>query len=169
MNLHVIRIWKHEANHMSCFGEKTFFDCGQKFYIINRDIWIELKIKNQYEGIDLNSKTLCNVVNKLVNFTEHNDGFLCAITKVEFGKAKGFILPMLFYIINNEYVRVRIEYIKCSNCGWEGNIANPTLPDLYEFIPNRFNQMEKGYNIPTVNCPNCENLLERYAIWVDKQ
>lgn len=152
---------------MYWLAENMFFDCEQKFYKINRIEWVEIQKKNEFDGVKLNSKWLIDKVNKMIEFTERNKDFFCAITKVTIKNVKDCILPMLFYKMERGCIRVRIEHVKCLNCGWQGNIANPTLPDLYDLVPDKFNTMEKGYQISTMNCPKCNKKLERHAIWIE--
>lgn len=152
---------------MHSLEENIFYDCEQKFYKINRMKWIELQKKDNFLGIELNSKWFIDKVDKMIGFSERNKDFFCAVTKASIKNVKDFLLPMLFYEMDKEYIRVRIEHVKCAKCGWKGNIANPTLPDLYELVPARLNMMERECKIPTQNCPNCKNKLERYAIWVE--
>lgn len=124
---------------MNFLDESIFYDCEQKFYKINRMEWGELQRKNNFLGIELDRKWLIDNVNKMITFSERNKGFFCAITKGTIKNVRDFVLPMLFYEMDRERIRVRIEHVKCINCGWKGNIANPTLPDLYELVPDRFN------------------------------
>lgn len=148
------------------FKLDSFNNCKQVFYVINKERFNYLKQLSHFEEVTIN-KTLIDKLNMLLQFVNSHEGFCCAITKAQLGKKRYFWFPMLFYKKFNRWIRVRIETVKCSACGWQGNIANPTLPDLYETLDNKYKLMKAGEQIETIPCPICNCLLERHAIWVE--
>lgn len=150
---------------MNNIQEGSFYDCDQKFYIINEDKWNELLKAKQLDGIGIDNKTFVTYMDKLMKFCGKHKEFCCAITKVYFDKKKGIWHPFLFYHIGSKRIRVRIENAKCIKCNWEGIIANPTLPDLYETVSDRFSKMKASYGNPSVGCPCCGEKLPRFAVW----
>lgn len=144
----------------------SFYNCGQKFYIISHDICYDLK-EIRSLGKKYFTKILINEINKLLEFSEKNTGFCCAVTKIKMGKERESLLPVLFYKTVSGWVRVRIETTKCTICDWHGRIANPTLPDLYETLDNRFELMKEVSQMESILCPKCNNSLERHAIWIE--
>jgi hypothetical protein len=66
---------------------------------------------------------------------------------------------------NQKLQRVQIENVQCKVCDWKGEIANPTIPELYYGCPDRWGALEEASKIPTVQCPSCNSKLPRYSIW----
>lgn len=151
---------------MCDFENSSFYNCGQKFYVIRHDIYYDLK-KTQSWREKYYTKVLDNEINKLLEFSEKYTGFCCAVTKVKGGEEREFLLPVLFYKTESGWVRVRVETTKCTICDWHGSIANPTLPDLYETLDNRFELMRAASQMESILCPKCNNSLERHAIWIE--
>lgn len=154
------------GENMYNFKNNIFINCDQTFYLINKDGFECLKKLHQLDEVYIN-ETLINKIDILLQFVSNHKGFCCGITKAKIGKEKYFFLPMLFYKKCSEWIRVRIETTKCSACSWQGNIANPTLPDLYEVLDNKFELMKNAMQIETVPCPKCNKMLKRHAIWVE--
>lgn len=148
------------------FENNSFYNCGQKFFIISKDICNDLKEMRLSDKNNF-TKTLVVEIGKLLEFSEKHEGFCCAVTKIKRGKERFFLFPVLFYKTVSGWVRVRIETTKCSRCDWHGRIANPTLPDLYETLDNRFELMKAASQMGAVLCPKCNNPLERHAIWIE--
>lgn len=153
------------GENMYSFEKNSFIDCKQKFYVVNREGLNQLKNLEQFDGGYINNILIDNL-NKLLQFTANHEGFCSAITKARVGKTKFFWFPMLFYKKSDKWIRVRIETTICSVCGWKGDIANPTLPDLYETSYNKFELIKAASQIETTPCPKCKNVLKRHAIWV---
>jgi hypothetical protein len=143
-----------------------FINCKQRFIIIDKDKWKYLKEGGEYEGVKFEHKSLLDSITKMVQFSEENNGFSCAITKSMIGTRKSFWFPVLFYESDIGWIRVRLELIKCLNCGWKGNGANPSLSDLYDAVENKFEEMKIVQQLKCLNCPKCNSKLKRDAIWL---
>jgi hypothetical protein len=152
---------------MNFSNHEIFFNCGQTFYIINENRLRLILETKEYKGIRISSGLTTQLIGKRVEFAERNSGFRCAITKQQIGIIKEVWIPFLFYEVNEGWQRVAIERTECTKCGWEGNIANPTLPDLYLTLPERFELMSESTDLERVGCPNCNGKLKRFAIWVE--
>ena len=144
----------------------SFFNCNQKFYIIDKTTLDELHEADWFEGVPINN-LLINEIDKLFCFVRKHPNFCCAITKIQTKSKKSFWLPLLFYKSLSGWVRVRIEYTVCPYCGWKGQIANPTLPDLYETLENKFDLLQTASQIKSLPCPRCNKNLCRHSIWVE--
>lgn len=154
------------GENMHSFEENSFYNFGQKFYIINQETFANLKQLREFDKVYIDN-ILIERINILLEFTNNHEEFCCAITKARMGRKRYFWFPMLFYKKCFSWIRVRIETTKCLVCGWQGSIANPTLPDLYETLDNKFELMKVATQIETIPCPNCNSLLRRHAIWVE--
>lgn len=146
--------------------EDFFINCKQRFIIIDKEKWKCLKERGEYEGVKFEHKSLLDSITKMVEFAEENIGFCCAITKSMIGTMKSFWFPVLFYESDIGWIRVRIELIECLNCRWKGNVANPSLPDLYDTVENKFEEMKVVQQLNFLKCPECNSKLKRDAIWL---
>lgn len=155
---------EHKGENMLKCKYTTFSNCGQLFILITRVQFIELKECKQLDGVAL-PNSLIDWLESMLTFTEHHSGFSCGITKLRIGKLRSFWNPILFFWSQNELVRVGIENVKCC-CGWEGIIANPTLPYLFDAIPNRYEEMNKAVQYGKCICPLCNKQIDRNAIWI---
>ena len=142
----------------------TFSNCGQLFFLITRAQLIELKECKQLDGVSL-PNSLIDWLDCLLTFTEHHSGFSCGITKLKIGKVSSFWNPILFFRTQNAWVRVGLENVKCC-CGWEGIIANPSLPYLFEAVTERFEEMNKAAQSGKCICPICSRQVDRNSIWI---
>ena len=153
---------------MSIKEDNIFYDCGEKFHVITKEIWEDVKTTKILNGIGFGGESIINIMKGMIEFSEQYEGFYVAVTKITMGKVKCYWMPILFFQTNSSLVRVRIERTKCGTCGWHGEIANPMLSDLYISVPNYFEEMRKKEQIEKINCPKCNSKLERYAIWVNQ-
>ena len=64
--------------------------------------------------------------------------------------------------------RVILQYANCLKCDWNGIIANPTEPDLFLTLENRFDILKRMNQLPFCKCPKCGNEISSKAIWVEK-
>lgn len=154
------------GDFMDDFEFQTFINCGQRFYVIDALKWERLKNDGSFKEVSFGSANLINIISNMVQFAENHSGFYCAITKSRIGNIKYFWLPLLFLETEIGPIRVRIETTTCQECGWQGIIANPTLPDLYDTVNDKFNEMNKTVQLRTKRCPVCNAKLGRHAIWI---
>lgn len=113
--------------------------------------------------LNIIEEVLIDIIN-MVDKSE--DGFSCAITKSMIGTRKSFWFPVLFYESDIGWIRVRMELIKCLNCGWKGNGENPSLADLYDAVENKFEEMKIVQQLNFLKCPKCNSELKRDTIWL---
>lgn len=141
-----------------------FWNCGEKFYILTKEKWSILRKTEYWTGYP----TLSQLVDKDIEFVEKNNDFICAMTKYSMKKRDAWV-PYLFYIMEGGSLqRIQLEMTECTNCSWRGTIANPTLPDLYIAIKDRFEIMRKCVQLKQATCPICNGKLKRDAIWTEK-
>ena len=144
-----------------------FWDHGQKFYVLNRDKWEALKKTKKWIEMGAAYPTLIQRIDYKIEFAEKNVKFLCAMTKQPMKKAGDMWIAFLFFIMDEGLQRIQLEITECTNCNWRGTIANPTLPDLYIMLEDRFELMRKCSQLKQVTCPICNRKLKRDAIWVE--
>ncbi|MDL2301635.1 hypothetical protein LJC58_04680, partial [Lachnospiraceae bacterium OttesenSCG-928-D06] len=147
---------------------EVFYNCEQKFYIISGKTEY-IYISNRHDVvIDISDNRRIEFIDKRRAFADRHPNFICALLKQKIGKSNEICIPFIFYKLEEGWQRVGIEKTECTMCEWNGNIANPTLPDLYLMIPDRFELMRKSLELNQVTCPKCNNKLKRFAIWVDQ-
>lgn len=130
---------------------------NEKFYIL-KDTFIEdKKIKSDV--------FLFETLKQMFQFAESREDFCVSIHKWK-GDNDIWIPCMLSYV-NGTWKRVHIEKIRCEHCGWYGNIANPTLPELYFSLYDSTKALKEAWNLPEKKCPVCKRKLNRYAIWTE--
>lgn len=138
---------------------------GDDVYILNR---------RMYKGIDKlrqrveKEKEDCmfSMLNEDVEFMCNNFGFALAFRPVKWKNSKKWI-PCLIYRYKDEWRRVVIQYANCLKCDWNGSIANPTDPDLYITLENRFDIMKKMNQLSFCKCPKCGSEISGKAIWTE--
>ena len=55
------------------------------------------------------------------------------------------------YVMEGGLQRIQLETTEYTNCNWQGTIANPTQPDLYIALKDRFEIM-RNYDLCKVIC-----------------
>lgn len=155
------------GDFMKVENNEFFWDHGQKFYVLKKDNWEALKKTEKWINMSAVYPELIQRIDYKIKFTERNENFICAITKQPMKKGKEIWIAFLFFIMDDGLQRIQLETTECTNCGWRGTIANPTLPDLYLMLEDRFELMRKSAQLKKVTCPICNGRLKRDAIWVE--
>ena len=73
-----------------------------------------------------------------------------------------------FYQKEARYQRIHLERVTCSNCNTHILIGNPLVIDCYFGVPSPFDMhaaREKAYDLERKNCPICNSILPRHAVW----
>lgn len=148
-------------------NNETFWDYGQEFYILKKDKWEVLKKTEEWVKLEIAYPMLIQRINHQIEFTEKNSDFICAITKQPLGRKRDMWVAFLFLKMDEGWQRIVLETTGCTNCNWQGIIANPTQPDLYLSLSKRFEIMNKSTQLKQVTCPICNGKLKRFAIWVE--
>jgi hypothetical protein len=55
------------------------------------------------------------------------------------------------YNISDKWQRVQIENVTCEFCGWKGEIANPTVPSLYDTVKDRQGALNSAWTLDEAN------------------
>lgn len=152
---------------MDLEDSEFFWDNGQKFYVLKRNKWEALKKTEEWIEKNASHPMLIQRIDNKIEFTEKNEGFICAVTKQPMKKMRDIWITFLFFIMDEGLQRIQLETTECTNCNWRGTIANPTLPDLYIMLEDRFELMRKCAQLKQVTCPICNGKLKRDAIWVE--
>lgn len=140
---------------------------GDDVYILKKEMHEGIeKIKKQLSIKEKNC--LITKISKDVEFICCHLDFAMVFRPVQWGKSKRWI-PCLVYKYKGEWRRVVLQYASCLKCDWNGSIANPTDPDLYITMKNRFDILKKVNNLPFLKCPKCGNNITSKAIWVDNK
>ena len=148
------------------FLPQSFVDCGETFYII--DDAAHLADLPHSARKDMTGNLVKESLRKKIVFCQEHEGFFCAVREFIMGGDRFFWCPTLFYRPDREpAVRVSIENARCTACGRQVLAANPTLPHLYEFLPNMYDLAEEKERLPAVGCPCCGGKLSRHAIWAE--
>lgn len=136
-------------------------------YIMDLNQVAKLTSMDEIDGVTLGGPDIVNSLMKMKEFIENHNEFVLAMYKGNFGQTRFRWLFCPLYQIDNMWTKVQIEYIVCDNCGWEGKIANPTMPSLYFTLKNRKEALDKAWNLPRMKCPNCGMDFNQYCIWVE--
>ncbi len=139
---------------------------GDDVYVLGRDM---------KEGIEnLRKKTILekdncmfSMLSKDLEFICSHVGFSIAFRPVGKNDNKQWI-PCMLYKYEGEWRRVLFQYAHCLKCDWCGNIANPTDPDLYITMNNRFEILKKMNQLSFCQCPKCGGQLSSKAIWIEQ-
>ncbi|MEJ8307399.1 hypothetical protein [Saccharibacillus sacchari] len=147
MNLNDKLISKHEF-------------CGQALYILSPDYFQYLIEDPTIEGQQISAFDL---VVPMMDFVKKHQNFSLACYSL------GTSLWMFCLLLKKEgkLYKVQLENAECEVCKWTGQIANPTIPELYFGCRNRWDAMEEAYKAPFVPCPKCHSVLSRPTIWID--
>lgn len=138
---------------------------GEDVYILENGRFRELeKLRNRIKTEKENH--LFAMLSKDIEFICSHSGFAIAFRPVKWGDAIKWI-PCLVYKYKDEWRRVILQYANCLKCDWNGSIANPTEPDLYITLENRFDILKKMNQLPFCKCPKCGNEISSKAIWTE--
>lgn len=143
----------------------------EQVYILTKEMLDETNVTNILNQIQIlnmsNNNYIYFMLQKDIEFIMEQDNF--AIIFRPFYRITGKEwLPCLAYLYNGAWVRVIINYAKCSKCDWEGSVANPTDTDLYVTMKNRFSILNKIYELPFLKCPLCDSDISAKAIWINR-
>lgn len=138
---------------------------GEDCYILDEKIYNNVNLLKKLDGV-VDSEIFIKYVAHDVSFVKEHKGFCIALYKIRSKISNWF--PCILYFYEGAWRRIQLEFTECEFCGWKGQIANPTIPDLYIAIPERVEALNRALNLPVVSCPKCENKLNRHAIWVEK-
>lgn len=134
-------------------------------YILHREMYNGLdKLKQRIKKEKEDHMFL--MLSKDIEFMYNNYGFSLAFRPVKWKNSKKWI-PCLIYRYKDEWRRVEIQYANCLKCDWNGSIANPTDPDLYITMENRFDIMKKMNQLSFCKCPECGSEISSKAIWTE--
>lgn len=140
---------------------------GQELYIVDMGKF-DLIIKNPtIDGISIDGDTVINWLVGTMKFIKKYDEFSLGIYKrsTQMGFSWFFVV---LYDFKTNLQRVHIERLTCKTCGWFGDTANPTDPSLYFGVSNRFEALNRAWEIPVVPCPKCGGKLPRNPIWTEQ-
>ncbi|MCX2795087.1 hypothetical protein [Microbulbifer thermotolerans] len=73
---------------------------------------------------------------------------------------------VLFNSEEKGHHRVNLQNEVCSNCGWQGVIGNPLQFEIYAGSEDREKAFERAKQLNPVNCPNCSEPFQVFAVWV---
>lgn len=60
-----------------------------------------------------------------------------------------------------------MEHAYCLQCDWRGDVANPTLPSLYEWTPYRWQIVDRlKKELSFCKCPKSGGEISRKAVWI---
>lgn len=138
---------------------------GDDVYILEKGMSKGLeKLKKQIELEKENY--LFIMMNNDIEFICNHSDFAIAFRPVKWINSVKWI-PCLIYKYKGEWRRVIIQYANCLTCDWRGNIANPTDPDLYITLENRFEILKKMNKLSFYKCPKCGSEISSKAIWLE--
>jgi len=147
--------------------ENKFILNDELVYIVKEEIIkSEIELTEVDELSDMGRLTGL-ALEKQRKFASTRDGFKIAFHQVRIGET----LKWMFYLLyeyQEKYYRVQIENSKCNNCENIFSIANPTLPNLFDFVKNERGILEEVKKLPGVNCPYCNHQVDRNAIWSER-
>ena len=139
---------------------------GEDVYIIENGMLSELeKLRNRIEAEK--ESYVFESLGKDIEFICSHSGFSIAFRPIKWSPDAKRWLPCLLYKYKGEWRRVVIQYVHCLKCDWNGSIACPTEPELYETMENKFDILEKMWQLPFCKCPKCGNEISSQAIWIE--
>ena len=139
---------------------------GEDVYILTRGMEesIEkLRVKTKIEKED----AMFSMLDRDLEFIDNHAGFAIAFRPVKWKNVKKWI-PCMLYKYGGEWRRVVLQYADCSACGWHGNRASPTEPDLYITLENRFEILKRMGQLSFRSCPVCGSRISTKAIWIEE-
>ena len=76
------------------------------------------------------------------------------------------VMPIVLVRLDGHRQRVHITSVKCTVCGRDGIVADPTEPDIYTGVADKYSAIDRARELPTLPCPKCGAILSRPAIWM---
>ena len=140
---------------------------GESLYIFDVEKWNLIKSNPVIDEVLVGGEELIKLVSGMVEFTKQHDEFSLACYRYKIGFEKWFWIFIELLKTDIGWQRIHIERISCESCGWEGDIANPTLPSLYDTVDNKEGALNSAWAHPVKNCPICGKKLQRFAIWTE--
>ncbi len=138
---------------------------GEDLYILEKEMHEGLERLRQRINLEKESYVFAMLNNDVEFICNHVD-FAIAFRPVKWGKDRKWI-PCLIYKYQGEWRRVLHQYANCLKCDWTGNVVNPTDPDLYITMGNRFEILNKMAQLPFLKCPKCGSEISTRAIWIE--
>lgn len=139
----------------------------EKLFLIDMKSWHILESEKEIDGVSLGGENILKSLFGMADFVRRHEGFSLAFYRYSIGPTRWRWLFCLLYRVNDEWQRVQIESTTCESCGWEWEIANPTVPNLYDTVKDRQAALNSAWNLHEVMCPVCGKKLMRNAIWVE--
>jgi hypothetical protein len=140
----------------------------EKLYLIDMELWNILESDNEIDGILIGGENILKALYRMADFVMRHEGFSLAFYRYSIGSTRYIWLFCIVYNINDKWQKVQIENVTCEFCGWKGEIANPTVPSLYDTVKDMQGALNSAWNLHEVNCPTCGKKLTRKAIWVEE-
>ena len=140
---------------------------GEDVFILDKEMHEGLKKLAEQININEENPVAMMLKNDVKFICTHAD-FAIAFRPVKWGESKRWI-PCLVYKYKGEWRRVVLQYARCLKCDWRGSIANPTDPDLYITMKNRFDILKRVSQLPFLKCPKCGNEISCKAIWTERK
>ena len=140
---------------------------GNDVYIVDKSMKEALKKLVQLDELKTNNFVLSKL-KKDIEFIQSHTDFAIAFRPVKWKTTSKWI-PCLIYRYEGEWKRVVLQYANCLMCEWAGCIANPTDPDLFITLKNRFEILRNLDKLPFCKCPKCGSEISSKAIWVEKE
>ena len=121
----------------------------------------------EYASIEEKEDAMFSMLDRDLEFIDNHAGFAIAFRPVKWKNVKKWI-PCMLYKYGGEWRRVVLQYADCSACGWHGNTASPTEPDLYITLENRFEILKRMGQLSFRSCPVCGSRISTKAIWIEE-
>lgn len=137
---------------------------GDKVYVLDKSMQTGLNILRKIADREKNNVVFVHL-KKDIKFICSHQNFAIAFRPTHTSIVRW--IPCLIYKYAGEWRRVVIQYANCSRCNWTGTIANPTEPDLYITLENRFEVMRQMAQLCYCRCPRCGGGLSSRGIWME--
>jgi len=138
---------------------------GQKIYFLSEDEWQILLREGRFSIFQFGIRSINLLKNKDYPISKKYKEIFLGIGFVP----SGFCLPYTFLKEKDEYLRIQIEYRRCSNCSKKIIIGNSKDATIYVGIPDYINKLElmkKSDKLIKKSCPNCrDKKFSDLAIW----
>lgn len=138
---------------------------GEDVYIVEKGMYKELEKLKQRINLE-SADYVFQRLKKDVEFVCNHSDFAIAFRPVKWVDDRKWI-PCLIYNYAGEWRRVILQYANCLKCNWTGNVANPTDPDLYFTMKNKFQILKEMNKLPFLKCPKCGSEISTKAIWLE--